>query len=373
MSDVATLQAEKQAATALLQAGQLTKARDAYFSVLIKIDSEETRTPDPSKIEIKVACLNNLMALFLKTKKYKEVVELSRQVLQIEPNNVKALFRQSQAFVAVDMNNDAILSLRQLLVVEPENAQAKELLFKVMDKLNPLESEEDNLPPPPPKTGWDSMDSDDKRRPEEGKVYNISKMPVEQSSSTSSTASSMTESEKPVKDPLVFGAGWDFMNPQWSPGTDSNEDQESKTNNEEEMKAQSSKDNLPSEGHSRLTKDVDDSAKIFLDEAERARIKNQLFAEAIKKTTVSDTTSSAKLKNKGKSSSSRQRDVEVDEIVSKTVEELSIEEKSLVAKVESKKAKSSKGKMKKSGGSGSTSASAGTLKKKAVLSSKAKR
>lgn len=60
MPDVATLTAQKQAATTLLQEGKLTKARDAYFAILIDIDGEQAASPDPAKVEIKIACLNNL-------------------------------------------------------------------------------------------------------------------------------------------------------------------------------------------------------------------------------------------------------------------------------------------------------------------------
>ena len=322
---LASLLAAKQDATALLQAGHLSQARDAFFSVLIAIDSDETRTPDPNKLEIKIACLNNLMVLFLKTKKYKEVVELSRQVLKIEPNNVKALFRQGQAFSEIEMNSDALLSLQKLLTIEPNNSQAKELLYKVMDKLNPLEEDDvDNLPVPP-----STADKLSTRRPDQGKVYKVARMP---------NAKSSNESEdKAVKDPTTkgFGSGWDFMNPQWNPDASN-----------VETTSENASQISPSVGESKAS-DTDNSAQIFLDEAERARIKNQLFADALKSSTSATSAQTTKDKSKVKSSS-RQKEVVVDELVSKTVEELSIEEKKLVAKVESKKAKSTKTKVSKS-------------------------
>ena len=374
MSDVATLTAQKQAATALFQEGNLVKARDAYFAILIDIDSEETSSPDPSKIEIKIACLNNLTALFLKTKKFKEVIELSRQVLLIDPSSVKAYFRQSQALSELELNNDAVLCLQKLLLLEPQNTQAKELLYVVMDKLNPLD--EDSLPSPPSTPAGAS-------RPEDGKVYPISRMPGATSATRSSNAdhsnsntSSVPEEKREFKGaepvPITFGGGWDFMNPEWKPADDKNDNTSSTDHlapssitrlKEGEMQEKSSQQ---VESASIVAADEDDSAQIFLDEAERARIKNQLFAEALQK---SSHQAIKPKKNKSKKSvSASQKEVVVDEIVSKTVEELSLAEKTLVAKVESKKAKSaqkSSTKTKKIEGSSS-------LKKKKVVSTRAK-
>jgi tetratricopeptide (TPR) repeat protein len=375
MSNIVTLVAEKQAANAFLQAGQLAKARDAYFAILIEIDSEETRTPNPAQIEIKIACLNNLMALFLKTKKFKEVLELSRQVLQIEANNVKALFRQSQALAELEHNNDALLSLQKILQIEPQNTQAKELLYVVMDKLNPLE--EDELPPPP--EGEDTIN-----RPEcgEGKVYKNTRMAT---NPTTTSTSSTPLGVEPV--PVSFGGGWDFMNPTWKPAGATSEtegDTESKGGDNstiDEILTLETKQGgiaigtqVTSNTSSEEKKhNYDDSAQIFLDEAERTRIKNQLFSEALQRnsaTTKGQDHSNTKNKIKKKSS---KREVSVDEIVNKTVEELSLEEKELVAKVDLKKSsQKSLTKSKKSREESSNSQKPkGNLKKK-IVSTKAK-
>jgi tetratricopeptide (TPR) repeat protein len=377
MSDVATLTAEKQAATALLQAGQLVKARDAYFAILINIDSEETKSPDPAKVEIKIACLNNLMALFLKTKKYKEVIELSRQVLQLDPQSVKALFRQSQALSELELNNDALLCLQKLLLIEPQNAQAKELRYVVMDKLNPLDDES----PPSPPSSPSSMSTQDSSK--DGKVYNISRMPSAVTTTTTTTTSTQEEKGggrggvEPV--PVTFGGGWGFMNPEWTPGEHDNggssssiTDQAATVSDKKEKEASQgiyvsppTAQTATVQNEQKQHEDTEDSAQIFLDEAERTRIKNQLFAEALQKNSSKEV-KNIKIKSK-MSTSNQQKEVEVDELVSKTVAELSLEEKKLVAKVDAKKTKGTKKsstKVKKS--------QEGSVLKKKVVSSKAK-
>lgn len=364
MSDIAALVADKEAANSLLQAGQLTAARDAYFSILIAIDSvEKNGTPDPTMVEIKIACLNNLMALFLKTKKFKEVVELSRQVLRIDPNNVKALFRQSQAFSEIEMNSDALLSLQKLLVIEPNNSQAKELKFSVMDKLNPLEDEvlEGS---PSNKAGWgavdtctgtgtgragagadsasdsSSADKQQRRREDEGKVYPTSRMPAP-APATSATAGK--EASDTTAPPPIFGAGWDFMNPQWEPACGRDDDSsksKSKSDGKDLSREASSAQQAQAGGGG-----PDSTAQMFLDEAERTRIKNQFFAEALQKNSAAagSASSNSKSKSKTKPGSSRSgpREVEVNEAVSKTVEELSLEESRLVQRVEARRASAS--------------------------------
>lgn len=373
MSDVSTLAAQKQAATELFQAGQLVKARDAYFAILIDIDgNSETGSTDPATVEIKVACLNNLMALFLKTKKYKEVVELSFQVLRIDSKSVKALFRQSQALNELGSYHDALLSLQKLLTIEPHNSQAKELMYMVMDKLDPLADddvvniEDQTLP----NVSIQANPSNKSTPPPHGKEYPISRMPV----SAAAPIDPLEGEGKLERVPVSFGGGWNFMNPEWTPTGDQSKD----TTENSWSASNSAKEDAPvtapappiPKGDDLGDGDEDATAQLFRDEAERTRIKNQFFSEALKRSNICSEGSHQQKKNY---SPSHLEVIGVDEIVSETVAALTLEEKSLVAKVESKKAKGSRkpsNKPKKGvldRGSGIDS-----LKKKSVVSTKVK-
>ena len=357
MTDVVTFTKRKEEATALLKAGELLKARDAYFSILIDIDNEGTVNKE--KIDIKIACLNNLMVLFLKSKQYKEVVELARQVLLIDSTNVKALFRKGQALKELDMNNAALDCVKLLLELEPQNAQAKELLYVIMDRFNPLS--DDALPIPPT-----SSDKATANKGKEGKVYDVSRMPSSGHESESQNSVEQDKVETEQSERLVRGGGWDFMNPDWKP-VDNNT---SKTIPEKtDTPAHSKMETIHTKEKQEKNMN-DETSQMFLDEADRTRIKNQLFAEALQKGNKDnkDTKNRISKNNRKNKSNNEDRNFAVDEIVKKTVEELSLEEKTLVAKVESKKAKSTKkipDKSKKNQDSCS-------LTKKKVVSSKAK-
>jgi len=55
----------------------------------VKAEEEEVR-------DYRVKCLNNLAAAQLKLERYDEALHTSRDVLTLEPNNVKSLFRMGK-------------------------------------------------------------------------------------------------------------------------------------------------------------------------------------------------------------------------------------------------------------------------------------
>lgn len=58
--------------------------------------AEEQEEEEEEKEEVRdyrVKCLNNLAAAQLKLEQFREALRTSRDVLTLEPNNVKALFR----------------------------------------------------------------------------------------------------------------------------------------------------------------------------------------------------------------------------------------------------------------------------------------
>lgn len=341
-SELAALAKKKDEANARLRAGELTDARDEYFEVLISLDDLPCRLDTDRKTadELKIACFNNLMALFLKVQNFDQVVDLAKQVLRLDERNVKALFRKSQALSALHKYEEAASSLRIVLGIEPGNDQARELLDDMEKHLQPPF---DNLPVPPADTTRESKTKISKVLSSNDEIERKNNRPQQ---SDSKDSNSLTAS------------GWEFMNPEWKPPS------------KNEASA-----NLSQEGNSwfdsfncsKNSKHAD-VGRVFINEAERTKMKNQLFAEAIQKESAAVECSDKKKKRENNSVSS----IKADEAVIKAVEDLSVEEKNLVAKVESKKkSKTHTCKIKKSSENKGFQDSS-ELRKKKVVSKKAK-
>lgn len=73
----------------------------------VKEEEEEEEVQD-----YKVKCLNNLAAAQLKLEQYEEALLTSRDVLALEPNNVKALFRTGKVRVSVHADTADVRSIR---------------------------------------------------------------------------------------------------------------------------------------------------------------------------------------------------------------------------------------------------------------------
>ncbi|MEQ2181180.1 Peptidyl-prolyl cis-trans isomerase fkbp8, partial [Xenoophorus captivus] len=64
----------------------------------IEEEEEEVR-------EYRVKCLNNLAAAQLKLEQFDEALHTSRDVLTLQPNNVKALFRTGKVRVVLSLRD----------------------------------------------------------------------------------------------------------------------------------------------------------------------------------------------------------------------------------------------------------------------------
>jgi len=78
-----------------------------------------------SKPELKTTLLLNKAMCLLKTADYRGVIETCTQALQIDPNNVKGLFRRAQASTHLKEYDDAKKDLVFVLKLEPNNKEAR--------------------------------------------------------------------------------------------------------------------------------------------------------------------------------------------------------------------------------------------------------
>ncbi|XP_033997248.1 peptidyl-prolyl cis-trans isomerase FKBP8 [Trematomus bernacchii] len=78
----------------------------------VKTEEEEVR-------DYRVKCLNNLATVQIKLEQYQEALSSSREVLTLEPNNVKSLFRVGKLLSDMGEYKEAMEVLKRALKLEP--------------------------------------------------------------------------------------------------------------------------------------------------------------------------------------------------------------------------------------------------------------
>ncbi|OAD61216.1 Peptidyl-prolyl cis-trans isomerase D, partial [Eufriesea mexicana] len=98
-----------------------------YYKWMIKTMD----APDSSSeliMNTKVTILLNFAAVKLKEKEYREVLKLCSEVLELNKNNSKALFRRSQAYMGLNEYDLGLADLKHALLVSPNN---KDILLEI--------------------------------------------------------------------------------------------------------------------------------------------------------------------------------------------------------------------------------------------------
>mmetsp|Transcript_24052 Transcript_24052/g.33721 ORF Transcript_24052/g.33721 Transcript_24052/m.33721 type:complete len:213 (+) Transcript_24052:97-735(+) len=121
---------EKEEGNKSFKAGDHKKAVYYYHRALLYVNGMnglsfwQTKTMN----EIKVACNNNMAACYLKEEKWNKAIQCCTQVLNIEKENVKALFRRGKAYIAVKDLDKAEADLKKAQSLDPnDKAITKEL------------------------------------------------------------------------------------------------------------------------------------------------------------------------------------------------------------------------------------------------------
>ncbi|XP_056271714.1 FKBP prolyl isomerase 16 isoform X2 [Pseudoliparis swirei] len=104
----------------------LTTSRDGG-DCGVKAEEEEVR-------DYRVKCLNNLAAAQLKLERYDEALHTSRDVLTLEPNNVKSLFRMGKLQSDMGEYKEAMEVLKRALKLEPANKAIHVELSKLVKR-----------------------------------------------------------------------------------------------------------------------------------------------------------------------------------------------------------------------------------------------
>lgn len=118
---------KKDEGNALFKVGKYWRAAKKYERAAWFIEQERTFSDEQKKEAklLKVPCYLNSAACKLKLKDHKAVVTLCTKVLEMEPENVKALYRRAQAYVQIGESGLAESDITKALEIDPQNRDVR--------------------------------------------------------------------------------------------------------------------------------------------------------------------------------------------------------------------------------------------------------
>lgn len=122
---VAAAAVKKEKGNKAFKEGNLKAARTHYDKAVSTINYDKNFTDDlkAQSKDLKKSCWLNLAAVQLKLKDYTDVKSNCGKVLQVDPSNIKALYRRAQAYVATQDFLEAEVDVKAGLLNEPQNAE----------------------------------------------------------------------------------------------------------------------------------------------------------------------------------------------------------------------------------------------------------
>merc|ERR1712137_344253 len=116
---------------AYLYIQEIKKTGENKMVSMIRSGVADEPTEEEAQIlkESSLSIFNNMSAVYVKQEKHKKAVEFATKALEIEPNNVKALFRRGKSYVAINEVEAAQQDLDKAyeLTDSTDNAIKKEL------------------------------------------------------------------------------------------------------------------------------------------------------------------------------------------------------------------------------------------------------
>nr|XP_043622846.1 peptidyl-prolyl cis-trans isomerase FKBP62-like [Erigeron canadensis] len=124
---------KKEEGNAYFKAGNYLKATKRYEKAakFIEYDTSFSEEEKKQSKALKVSCNLNNAACKLKLKDYKQAEKLCTKVLEIDSQNVKALYRRAQAYMNAADLDLAELDIKKALEIDPDNRDVK-LVYKVL-------------------------------------------------------------------------------------------------------------------------------------------------------------------------------------------------------------------------------------------------
>ncbi|XP_044505306.1 70 kDa peptidyl-prolyl isomerase-like [Mangifera indica] len=111
----------------LFRAGKFWRASKKYEKAAKIVEFDHSFTDDEKHTanDLRLSCYLNNAACKLKLEEYSEASRLCTKVIELDPSNVKALFRRSQAYMKTSELEKAEADLKRALAIDPNNKDVK--------------------------------------------------------------------------------------------------------------------------------------------------------------------------------------------------------------------------------------------------------
>jgi FK506-binding protein 4/5 len=118
---------KKEEGNALFKLGKYARASKRYEKAAKYIEYDSSFSEDEKKQskQLKISCNLNNAACKLKLKDYKQAEKLCTKVLELDSQNVKALYRRVQAYIQLADLELAEADIKKALEIEPDNRDVK--------------------------------------------------------------------------------------------------------------------------------------------------------------------------------------------------------------------------------------------------------
>ncbi|KAJ4706723.1 Peptidylprolyl isomerase [Melia azedarach] len=120
----------------LFRAGKFWRSSKKYEKAAKFIEFDHSFTDDEKTLAngLRISCYLNNAACKLKLEEYSEASRLCTKVLELDPLNVKALFRRSQACLKTSELEKAEADVKRALTIDPNNKDVKVMYKELKEK-----------------------------------------------------------------------------------------------------------------------------------------------------------------------------------------------------------------------------------------------
>jgi len=142
---VAMAQKKKTEGNEFFKANRFSLANKRYKKALSYIAYGEWDSYKTEVDQLKVSCHLNTAAILLRNKEYQNVITELKKVTEIEPSNVKALYRRAQAYAGLADYQAALTDLNRAADLDQGNREVKREIYRVKQLQKEQDTKDQNL------------------------------------------------------------------------------------------------------------------------------------------------------------------------------------------------------------------------------------